>query len=205
MRALGNLTWELIICILYFYGNDRGDQLSVADCLSWIGRPSPELTLTAMSPSAPKADSCTLSPWTKVVLHSLWLFDVDWIIVECFACGCLFSEGTLILPPRIINQWDAFIERIWLHIFDLADTIGSILTNNIQGNHPNYYKIMYHCAMFPKLKSIKFNAFLAHFSRKGPDPSTVHYSSPSASALKSWLLWTYYYTESIQCLYTQLI
>ena len=30
-----------------FIGNDLCDQLSVDDCLSWIGRPSPELTLTS--------------------------------------------------------------------------------------------------------------------------------------------------------------
>ena len=69
------------------------------------------------------------------------------------------SEGVLIPPPRIIDQWCGFIDLRGLDIFGLAHTIG------LQNDHSHLRKqykavnIALHWAMFSKLQPIKVNRF----------------------------------------------
>ena len=82
---INEITWKFdlrIQCMLsaFFIGNDLCDQLSVDDGLSWIVRPSPELTFTSAYGKvavSTKADSCTLSSGTNLSLFSFRLSDLD--------------------------------------------------------------------------------------------------------------------------------
>ena len=149
MSALIQLIWELsnyAFCI--FIGNDLCDQLSVADCPSWIYCPSPELSSLRCRRQLPWLGEAWRRALTQLAVFPLMLWSrlsesLSTLRVVPYCWGC-FNPA---YKRTLSNDLGLLSEKGWPILASNSQLVFS-LTNNIMWNYNICCRISLHCAMF---------------------------------------------------------